>query len=136
MSASSTKKAAGVVAGGLVVLAVGALPLSSASASDGVTAGASAKAKTYKTKVLDDYYSPTSLKIKAGDKIKYKWGSDNGNPHNVTLQKGPKKVKKKDFTSATGSIGIKFNPVFKKKGTYDFICTVHPGTMTQTVKVK
>jgi len=132
---SKRKKTAGIVAGGIVAVAVGALPLTSAAADDG-GATAAGKSKTYKTKVLDDYYSPSSLKIKAGDKIKYKWGSDNGNPHNVTLQKGPKKVKKKDFTSATGSIGIKFNPVFKKKGTYDFICTVHPGTMTQTVKVK
>jgi plastocyanin len=132
---SKRNKTAGVLAGGLAVVAVGALPLTGVAAETG-GATASGKAKTYKTKVLDDYYSPSSLKIKAGDTIKYKWGKDNGNPHNVTLEKGPKKVKKKDFKSATGSIGIKFNPVFKKKGTYDFVCTVHPGTMTQTVKVK
>jgi plastocyanin len=54
----------------------------------------------------------------------------------VTLQSGPKKVDKKDFKSATGSIGIKFNPVFKKAGTYKFICTIHPDVMKQTVKVK
>ena len=133
MSMSKRNKTGTVVAGGLAVIAVGALPLTGAAANDGATA--SGKAKTYKTKVLDDYYTPTELKIKVGDKIKYKWG-ENGNPHNVTLESGPKKVKKKDFTSATGAIGIKFNPVFKKKGTYKFICTVHPGTMNQTVKVK
>jgi len=131
---SKRNKTASVVAGGLAVIAVGAMPLTGAAADDGATASGK-NPKTYKTKVLDDYYSPSELKIKVGDKIKYKWG-DNGNPHNVTLEKGPKKVKKKDFTSATGAIGIKFNPVFKKKGTYDFICTVHPGTMKQTVKVK
>ena len=130
---SKRNKTAGAVAGGLAVLAMGALPLSGALASDGATA--SGKPKTYKTKVLDDYYSPTKLTIKSGDKIKYKWG-DNGNPHNVTLESGPKKVKKKDFTSATGSIGIKFNRTFKKAGTYKFICTVHPDVMKQTVKVK
>ena len=131
---SKRNKTATVVAGGFAVLAVGVLPQAGAAADDGASASGK-KPKTYKTKVLDDYYSPTELKIKVGDKIKYKWG-DNGNPHNVTLEKGPKKVKKKDFTSATGAIGIKFNRVFKKKGTYNFICTVHPGTMKQTVKVK
>ena len=51
-------------------------------------------------------------------------------------EKGPKGVKKKDFKSATGSIGIKFKPTFEKKGTYDFLCTIHPDVMTETVKVK
>ena len=93
-------------------------------------------AKTKKVKVGDDFFSPSKLNIKKKTKVKYKWLSSNGNPHNVTLTKGPKKVKKKDFKSATGSIGIKFNPKFKKKGTYKFVCTIHATTMKQTVKVK
>lgn len=128
-----SKKTAGV-AGGLALLAAAALPLSAALASDPATAAG--KSKTYKTKVADDYYSPSTLKIHKGDKVKYKWQDDNGNPHNVTLDKGPSGVKKKDFTSATGTIGIKFAPKFTKTGTYDFICTIHPGVMKQTVKVK
>jgi plastocyanin len=136
MSNSKRNRTAAVVTGGLAVLAVGALPLTGAAANDGATAAG--KPKTYKTKVLDDYYTPTSLTIKKGDTIKYKWG-DNGNPHNVTLDEGPSSLsskEKKKFKSATGAIGIKFNPVFKEKGTYKFICTIHPGTMQQTVKVK
>ena len=133
---NNRNQTAGIIAGGLAVLAIGALPLSSALASDGATAAGKNKPKEYKTKVLDDYYTPTKLTIKKGDKIKYKWGSNNGNPHNVTLQSGPKKVKKKDFTSATGSIGVKFNRTFEKTGTYKFVCTVHPDVMKQTVKVK
>ena len=38
--------------------------------------------------------------------------------------------------SASGSIGINFTPTFNKKGTYDFVCTIHPTVMKLTVKVK
>jgi plastocyanin len=100
------------------------------------TAGAAGKKKVVKVKVADDFYSPTKVKIRKGSKVKWKWDSTNGNPHNVTLRKGPKKVKKKKFRSATGSVGIKFNRKFKKPGTYKFYCTIHPTTMQMTVKVK
>ena len=95
------------------------------------------KGKTYKSIVGDDYFSPTTLKIHVGDKVNWKW-KDASDSHNVTLTKGPVKKKdyKKKFTSATGSYGIKFKPTFKKKGTYTFICTIHPTTMQETVKVK
>lgn len=112
--------------------AVAVAPLSGGAAAP----SAQGAAKTKKVKVGDDFFSPAKLNIKKKTKVKYKWLSSNGNPHNVTLTKGPKKVKKKDFTSATGSIGIKFNRTFKKKGTYKFVCTIHATTMTQTVKVK
>ena len=48
----------------------------------------------------------------------------------------PKGVKPKDFTSASGSIGIKFAPKFEKKGTYGFVCTFHKSVMAMTVEVK
>ena len=43
------------------------------------------------------------------------------------------------ITSATSrerSIGIKFKPKFNKKGTYNFVCTIHPTTMKVKVVVK
>lgn len=95
-----------------------------------------------KVKVGDDYYNPTGVKFtvpKQGKKVKFKWANANTDSHNVWLNKGPKglsKKQKKSFRSATGSIGVKFAPTFKKKGTYKFICTVHPTTMQLTVKVK
>jgi plastocyanin len=113
----------------------GAATVPAASNAGGPVAGAAGgAAKTIK--VGDDFFSPTSVKVKKGDKVKFKWLSSNGNPHNATLEKGPKGVKKRDFKSATGAIGIKFAPKFKKKGTYDFICTIHPTVMKTTVKVK
>ncbi len=98
------------------------------------TAGAAAK--TPKVLVADDYFSPAKVTVKQGNKVKFVWDSMNINTHNATLDKGPKKVKKKDFTSRSGAIGIKFTPKFQKKGTYKFICTIHPVVMQAEVKVK
>lgn len=92
--------------------------------------------KTKKIKVGDDFFAPAKSSVKKCTKVKWKWLPENGNPHNVTLTKGPKGVKKKDFTSATGSIGIKFNRKMKKPGTYKFVCTIHRTVMKQTLKVK
>lgn len=107
-----------------------------ASAGDGSAAKAAHKVRTPQVKVVDDYFSPTALTVKSGSNVKFKWDGTNTNSHNVTLQKGPKGAKKSDFKSATGSIGVRFKPTFKKKGTYDFICTIHPETMKLTVTVK
>ena len=100
-----------------------------------------------KVKVLDDFFSPDTLKVKKDTKVSFKWDKINLNTHNVTLKKGPKGVKKtkkpcakgkitKCNKSASGSIGINFAPTFNKKGTYDFVCTIHPTVMKLTVKVK
>ena len=87
-----------------------------------------------------------TVKVKKDAKVKFNWGSGNANTHNVTLKKGPKGVKKsKPCTggkitqcnkSGSGAIGIKFNPKFNKKGTYNFVCTIHPTTMKVKVVVK
>jgi plastocyanin len=98
-------------------------------------AGAATK-KAVTVKVGDDYFVPDDLKVKKGTKVKWKWLPENGNPHNVTLEKGPKGVKKNDFKSETGSIGIKFSRTLEKKGTYDFVCTIHATVMKQTIRVK
>jgi plastocyanin len=107
-----------------------------AAGADGPGAEAAGKRKPVKVKVADDYFSPATLKVKKGTKVKWKWNRNNLNPHNVTLRKGPKGVKKKRFTSATGSIGIKFNRKLKKAGDYKFICTLHESVMRQTITVK
>ena len=105
------------------------------------------RAKTAKVKVVDDFFSPDNLKVKKDTKVSFKWDKFNLNTHNVTMKKGPKGVKKtkkpcakgkitKCNKSASGSIGINFAPTFNKKGTYDFVCTIHPTVMKLTVKVK
>ena len=93
-------------------------------------------AKTTGVKVRDDFYSKTSVKIRKGQKVKWRWGSVNFDPHDVTLKKGPKKVKKKQFRSLTASIDYSWAKKFKVKGTYKFFCTIHPITMQMDVKVR
>ncbi len=95
--------------------------------------------KVPRVRVADDYYAPTTVRIRRGGKVKFKWARSNLNPHNVTLKRGPKKLtrrQKRKLRSRTGSYGIKFNPKFKRRGTYKFYCTLHPGTMQMTVKVR
>lgn len=108
------------------------------------------RAGTPTVKVGDDFYSPTSLKIKTGDKVKFKWDATNVNSHNVVLRDGPKGVKKgcptkgpdafsplisKCNKSSTGSIGIRFTKKFDKPGKYDFLCTIHPDVMKISIAV-
>lgn len=112
-------------------LAVVAAPVVSVGAQP--TAGA-AKKKPKKAKVRDDYFSPTELTIKSGQKVKWSWGNTNFNSHDVTLKSGPKGVKK--FRSNTAAIGYSYTKKFKKKGKYQIYCTIHPSVMNMTVKVK
>lgn len=111
-------------------------------------AGAGAKTKT--VGVYDDYYAPANVKVKKNDRVNWKWDAMNTNSHNVVLTNKPKGVKKgckrrgpdaysplisKCNKSSTGAIGIKFKKKMDKKGTYKFICTIHPTVMKMTVKV-
>lgn len=114
----------------LVALAVG-VP-----AATGVASPLGKGSQPEKVKVLDDFYKPDNVKVKKKGKVTWKWGQD-FNSHNVTLKKGPKGVKKSDFTSQTSSAeGFKFTKKFKKPGKYNFYCTIHPDVMKMTVKVK
>lgn len=102
----------------------------------GVASMTAAKKKTPVVLVADDYFSPTSLKIKKKTKVKFKWSSNNINTHDVQLDKGPKGVKKGDFRSGSAATNYKFTPKFVKPGTYDLLCSLHPDVMQIEVKVK
>ena len=118
------------VAVGLTALVVGAV------AATGVASPTAKRGKVEKVKVLDDFYKPDNVKIRKGNKVKWKWGAVFNN-HNVTLKKGPKGVKKGPFRSQTSaSEGFTFTKKFKKPGKYNFYCTVHPDIMKMLVKVK
>ena len=82
-------------------------------------------------KVGDDFFSPESISVSAGSKVKFKW-VDTSNDHNVTKQSGPGK----SFSSeTTDTPGTKYSHKFKKSGTYKVICTIHPDTMKAKIKV-
>jgi len=108
--------------------------------------GGGGKPKKASVKVYDDYFSDTKLNIKTNTKVAFKWDKNNRNTHNVTFKSGPNGIKKSKpcakgkikqcNTSASGAIGINFAPTFDKKGTYKFLCTVHPTTMEIKVVVE
>ena len=75
----------------------------------------------------DIKFNPGTVTIKAGGKVT--WTNDDSVGHDVTAD---------DFESGSpGGIegGSTFSHTFKKAGTYDYVCSVHPG-MEGTVKVK
>ena len=62
------------------------------------------------------------------------WSNANYDTHNVTLIKGPKGVKQAASSPRSqASSGIHFKRTFLKPGTYHFMCTIHPVTMSMTV---
>jgi plastocyanin len=121
---------------GLATLAVSAALVADPSApTTSVAATDHSRASTELVKVADDYFAPDELKIKPRTKVKWKWDPANLDTHNVALKKAPRKVDKKDFRSAAGSIGVRFAKKFKQPGTYDFVCTFHKSVMKMTVRV-
>ena len=77
--------------------------------------------------VKNNAFSPTTVKIRKGDKVVWKW-TQGGVPHNVTPANGnpgSKTSSKKGFT---------FTKTFSKAGTFKYVCTIH-SNMKSTVKV-
>ena len=94
------------------------------------------KAVVKKVKVADDFFSPTKMTIKVGDKVNFVWSPTNVDTHNVTLVSGPKGVNKKQFTSLDGSTSFHFERTFTVPGKYHFQCTIHPSMMNIFLTVK
>jgi plastocyanin len=69
-------------------------------------------------------FSPKTLKIKHGKRVKWSWSSNA--PHNITF----KKLHKHSKTVQHGSYKRKFS----KPGTYRYLCTVHGFTGKIVVK--
>ena len=97
---------------------------------------AKSKAVVKKVTVADDFYSPTKLTIKVGDKVNFVWSQTNQDTHNVTLVSAPKGVSKKQFTSLDASTSFHFERTFTVPGKYHFLCTIHPTMMNTFITVK
>jgi plastocyanin len=83
-------------------------------------------ARTVQVAVKDDFYSPSSLTVTTGTRVRWVWkGRD---PHNVTVTSGPT-----DFASSTKRKGD-FARTLKKAGTYRIVCTVHDQRMKLVVR--
>ncbi|HEX8854698.1 MAG TPA: plastocyanin/azurin family copper-binding protein [Thermoleophilaceae bacterium] len=81
----------------------------------------------------DNYYTPPKLTVSKGTTIVWKWPSDTGDTHDVTLGKRPKGVKK--FQSELASIDYSYKRTLKVPGRYYIYCSLHDD-MRQTITVK
>lgn len=85
--------------------------------------------------VLDKYFMPDRLELPRFGSVRWVWGSDNSEPHGITLQSGPKGVSSYDFkTPLAPSLDYTFERKFKVPGRYLLVCTMH-FSMTMTVDV-
>jgi plastocyanin len=107
--------------------ALAAASLIAAGALAGSSSGAAVHAAGVKhVTIADDFFTPTTVKIKHGGTVVWKWtGSDQHNVHDG----------KHHISSAFKTSGT-FRHRFKKRGTYSFICEVHPQIMRMKVVVK
>jgi plastocyanin len=91
-------------------------------------AGVPAQAGSSKTvAVKNNAFSPSSVKIKKGSKVVWKW-TQGGVPHNVTPANG------KPGSKTSSKRGFTFTKTFSKTGTFKYVCTIH-SNMKMTVKV-
>jgi plastocyanin len=118
--------------------AVTALALTGAVAAPvaGAAPSATPKPVVKKVTVADDFYAPTKMTIKVGDKVNFVWSPTNVETHNVTLVQGPKGVSRKQFTSLDASTSFHFERTFTVPGKYHFQCTIHPTMMNTFITVK
>ena len=100
-----------------------------------VDAGAAGKKKPKPLTVgiFDNYYEPAKAKVPVGTKVVWKWPAVTGDSHDVTLDKGPKGVKK--FQSPVAAAQFKYKRTLTKKGKYHIICTLHE-EMTMDITVR
>ena len=84
---------------------------------------AGAATKTTVT-VGNNFFKPGQKTIAKGTKVRFNWVG--GRRHNVTKVSGPGAAIESRTTSAAG---VNFVKQFEKRGTYRFICTVHPTEM-------
>ncbi len=89
-----------------------------------------------RVRIGDDFFAPRRITVKRCAKIKWRWLPDNLHVHDVTLRKAPPKVRKRDFKSGTGSIGLRFSRRLERPGTYKFVCSVHRTVMKLTIVVR
>lgn len=96
----------------------------------GITAiPALAATKTVKA-TSTDRWSPKSLTVRKGDTVRFTWNT--AAPHNVRKTSGKGTVKGGNPVRRKGTATFKV----PAKGTFRFICDVHPGTMKITIRAR
>ena len=115
-------------------LAVAAVALAPAAAGAGAaTKKKKAKPVTEKVRIFDNYYEPARLTVPKGSTIKWQWPMTTGDTHDVTLDKGPKGVKK--FQSEIAASEYVYSKKLTVTGKYHIICSLHE-EMTMNITVR
>jgi plastocyanin len=83
--------------------------------------------------VRDNYYTPIKLTVPRGSTITWRWPADTGDSHDVTLDKGPKGVKK--FESEIAAAEYSYKRRLTVPGTYRILCSLHD-EMKMTIVVR
>jgi plastocyanin len=110
---------------GLAAIPICVIAAALPAAASGPDAGASA---TKRVTVGDDFFRRKAVTIDSGDTVRWRWVGRNR--HNVTVTRGPRK-----FNSSTKSSGS-YSKKLRRRGTYRYICTVHPPSMRGKVVVR
>jgi plastocyanin len=93
-------------------------------------AGVAQPAPAVTVKVGDFFFKPGHKTVRRGTKVRFKWVG-NGR-HDVVKTRGPGGSIRSRITSKRG---VNFVKRFTKRGTYRFICTLHPW-MQMTLRVR
>ena len=107
----------------VATLAAGALVLAAGPAL--AAPGNAGKPKV--VKVASNFYSPTKVTVRAGEKLRFKW-TQGLELHDVNVQRGPQR-----FSSPLKSNGTWSTPRLKK-GSYVLRCSLHEMSLKLTVR--
>ena len=105
-------------------LALTLAPAGIGSATLGSASGASARATV---RVVDFRFAPDEVTIPAGGAVRWVWSPRNRKPHDVYLAAAPEGIRKGSYSSRRAIKNAEFTRSFRTPGTYDFLCSVHPG---------
>jgi plastocyanin len=108
-------------------LAAAALPSTAADPSPAAGPYSEASA-TKRVRVGDFFFRSRSITIQSGDTVRWIWVGQE--PHNVTVTRGPR-----EFRSRTKADGA-YRKRLSRRGTYRYICTLHPDNMRGRVVVE
>lgn len=119
------------IAAAVAALAVGVMAM-------GAPGSPARATKPKVVKVCGYYFTPTTVKVRKGGKVRWKWTNCGTlDSHDVVLKRAPKGVNKSKFRSQVAHYPptFTFTKTFKKAGRYHFICSLHPTQMRMTVRV-
>ena len=101
---------------------------------DPAPAARAAGAQQRRTVSVGDFYlTPRRITVSPGTRIVWRWLGDNTDMHDVTLAQGPRGVRR--WQSETAATGYSYRRTLRKPGRYTVVCSLHPDTMVQRIRV-